>query len=559
MSSIPTNKDASLLPLHPFLSHLEYDNFKTLSSSGESSSELSPYFESPLDSNQSIDARVVQFWTEAQRLTCIYRHRLKSSCNQVRDEFVTVEDRCRSLCVHQSLSVAAQHHQLLDCEDQAICIERIRSNIVVKSVGSEGIDDENVHVFKNMKWAAYTVGVSVAGVAGILGRSMLAALDLVDIDDEYEDCVNDDANHSGNSLVVEDKKMVNASLVVQCCKAIMRRVGDLVEQSTTTEAGADDSQPGLDHFMLSLVDKEAILVESDGYGKRSFSRFCKILGNHLFEASEDELLQAFGRLLENLIPEDYIFLLKILVASGNATQCATENLTLLHANESVDCSKQLNEVDIALFRLTHAKENIQKRMMRLESISAESKKNALIAKTKGSKGVALSHMKRSKLFDEEAEQCGNILLNLEQMLESLCRSMDDRDTIQSYEVCADAMKLIRLDESEGGLGLNLKRIDLAKDEMDEELSINREISAKLAVIGVESLTTSFSALSTSDDINDELELEYQKLEEEMKTQEASRSEKASRDKSALSLPPVPEGELPAIGDTTATKASVMPA
>uniref|UniRef100_A0A7S2K5I7 Uncharacterized protein n=2 Tax=Leptocylindrus danicus TaxID=163516 RepID=A0A7S2K5I7_9STRA len=383
---------------------------------------------------------------------------------------------------------------------------------------------------------------------------MLAAL--VEVDDEYEGCVTSDDSHSvGSSLISERAKMVNISLVVECCQAILRRVRHLVEQSTTADAAdAGVESPDLDHFMFSLVEKEAILVESDGFGKRSFSKFCKVLENYLTEASEDELSRAFGGLLGNLTIEDYNLLLKVLIASGNASQCTKEGLTLLHLNNG---PKQLTEVDIALFHLTNAKESIQTRLVRLENVAVESKTNALSAKGKGAKRLALSHMKRWKLFVEEAERCGNNLLNLEQMLESLRRSMDDRDTIRSYELCADAMKFIRLDESEGGLGLNLERVDQVKDDMVEELSINQEINAKLtAATGVESLTTSFSALTTSDDIagiDDELELEYQKLEEEMKIEDARRSNESNQDNSALNFPSVPERKLPEVGVVTASK------
>ena len=59
----------------------------------------------------------------------------------------------------------------------------------------------------------------------------------------------------------QDIKIKNKSLVIECCKAILRRVRHLVEQSTAVDAGVES--PDLDHFMFSLVEKEAILVESD--------------------------------------------------------------------------------------------------------------------------------------------------------------------------------------------------------------------------------------------------------------------------------------------------------
>ena len=125
--------------------------------------------------------------------------------------------------------------------------------------------------------------------------------------------------------------------------------------------------------------------------------------------------------------------------------------------------------------------------------------SGIVKQSKNTK-LALLHMKRRKNAIQEIDHVTNMLFNVEQGLESINRSINDRDVAVAYQTCTNALKGIRKDNT-------IEEIDETVGDLKEELDLVKGMSEAMN-------------LSTMDAVDEhEIMQEFDELEREVMEEE----------------------------------------
>ena len=212
----------------------------------------------------------------------------------------------------------------------------------------------------------------------------------------------------------------------------------------------------------------------DENDKNSFLSFCHKAGrkegsfndnnNNTTENSIPSLYyqnyrNGIANILTNLtIGTSLDLLLMILIETSHAILSSDQDLVILcnnpgssmyniNSNISTEPSTNLiiNEVDIAIFKLSSTIQSIEARMENLSIKAQTIQQQALSSKRNGNTKTALMHMKRRQLLVQEIDRCSSSILNLESGLHSLKRARSDVQVVKAYEMINETMKSIRCD------------------------------------------------------------------------------------------------------------------
>ena len=493
-----------------------------------------------------IPEKVVSFWEVGHYLSCLYGCRLRSSPSMVRQDFELVQEGAsvavdssmigsRSLCVNEALTVS-----LADCRGAVVAVDDhdfIARSLLEKEHRMDERENEEDTLYSN---TIGTIRSSLYSFAGNLSRSVLVALDLADDDETYIE--NNDSNDTfkplkeigkrGNTEITDHVKdetnIVNVRLVVEICEALL--------EGLSTYDALDDNE-GI--ALRSLVDNDLVLLQRNGKGDNSFRELCRKIGKKRKIEAVCKNDKQIGDLICNLSIDDVDLVLNVIEKVGWATTSPDRNLVRL--GKSGLGQSPWSEIDIAHMQLTLSKSQTQARLMRLQTLASKAKAEAIEAKRNGFKDVSLIHMKRWKLLEKEANFCADILLNLESTHESILRSINDKNVVETLKLSQESMATIRRAQNEGGLGLNIENVNAVVTDLQEEMAESEEINKKIGDIDL--LSQGLSSLDL--DISDELEKEYASLQAEMEKDEIQEI-----DRLVLNLPIAPTGRLGSPGGGT---------
>jgi len=497
-----------------------------------------------------IPEKVVSFWEMGHYLSSLYGCRLRSSPSMVRQNFELVQEGAtvsvdssmigsRSLCVNEALTLSLNGRRgaVVAVDDHDLYGVIARALLETEHRMDEKENEEDT-LYSN---AIGIIRSSLYTFAGNLSRSLLTALDLADDDETYY-IENDDSDDTfkqlkeignrGNTEIADHVKdetnIINVRLVIEICEA-------LLEGLSTNDA--IDVNEGI--ALRSLVNNDLVLLQRNGKGDNSFCELCRKIGKKRKIEAACKNDKQIGDLLCNLSIDDVDLVLNVIEKAGWATTSPDRNLVCL--GKSGLGQSSLSEIDIAHMQLTLSKSQTQARLMRLQTLASKAEAEAIEAKRNGFKDVSLIHMKRWKMMEKEANFCADILLNLESTHESILRSINDKNVVETLKLSQESMATIRRAQNEGGLGLNIENVNAVVTDLQEEMAESEEINKKIGDIDL--LCQGLSSLDL--DISDELEKEYASLQAEMKKDEVQEI-----DHLVKNLPIAPTGGLGSPGGGT---------
>ena len=177
-------------------------------------------------------------------------------------------------------------------------------------------------------------------------------------------------------------------------------------------------------------------------------------------------------------------------------------------SSSLSSSSSSSVIDMALFQIHNTKITIQTRMTQLEHNATQSKIAAMKSQRSGMTQIALRHMRHHKLLIDEISHCATLLTNLDSMELRLCRTEDDKQIVHSYTLVKEAYQMIRKSATgiDGVDDVDELIMDI-QDEMDEIDEVGRSMMMT---------NLSSSVVDSLDDVDDELNVEFHRLELECK-------------------------------------------
>lgn len=304
-------------------------------------------------------------------------------------------------------------------------------------------------------------------------------------------------SRNSDQIVSQEDYIWSIRLLIESYKLILTHVEAVIadqiknvdDDGITTTTGGDEP---------NNVPSNGILLDRYGIGPRSFLQICRNAGTE-----KSTILQhlSHGPALE--------IILHMLLATNKAKLTPDENIIIIfptYITKDSLSSNQIqiegNETDIAIFKLTHAIQSLEKRIEVLSTRSTDAQKKALECKNK-SKNVklALIHMKRHKAFIKEIENCAGILLNLENGLNSIRRAKNDVETIAVYELMKSSMKTLREDIDSDRVEDIMDELKENKDDLD---ALHDSLHASSGDIGVsnDELEKELLELMNNDDFVD---------------------------------------------------------
>ena len=185
-------------------------------------------------------------------------------------------------------------------------------------------------------------------------------------------------------------------------------------------------------------------------------------------------------------------------------------------------SSSSSVIDMALFQIHNTKITIQTRMTQLEHNATQSKIAAMKSQRSGMTQIALRHMRHHKLLIDEISHCATLLTNLDTMELRLCRTEDDKQIVHSYTLVKEAYQMIRKSATgiDGVDDVDELIMDI-QDEMDEIDEVGRSMMMT---------NLSSSVVDSLDDVEDELNVEFHRLELECKEERQQQQQQRQRPK-----------------------------
>jgi len=285
-----------------------------------------------------------------------------------------------------------------------------------------------------------------------------------------------------------------------------------------------------------------IILHRNSYNPFSFHSFCQKLLSTLSNNNNDISESFKENLIHNKASLDVV--MHILVASGFAlfSDDADAIILLPPCDSTTDIlqrgilrkaylasiqssnvttiplsipSIQINDMDIAIFKLTHACWILEQRIIQLSTSIDMTQKQALVEqkKNKNNTSLALIHMRKRKMLLEERDRLQGVWINMETGLQALQRAKNDVHVIQSYELLHSTMKQME------GSGLNIQHVQELMDSIRECTEEFNWIHQELGLVN-----TSSNSNSTDLDTDEWLEREFQALE--LECAKEKRKEKA---------------------------------
>ena len=392
------------------------------------------------------------------------------------------------------------------------------------------------------------------------GRSILAYYDLADNDPQRpwleQDSLHDDyqsdfqhldtleANvddaqlrfrtnhtHVSNSNVAlsntdANEPNITVTQLVGACNIILNYSRNIITQNNQ---GADmlPSLPVLCSATFDSSEKHPLNQDShqvihgmtlhrNGYHPLSFYSFCQ---HAIQSATNSESWQP----LQHFVETSLDIIMQILIASGFALFSEDADAIILFplsspsVQESIQKSYldnhrlhtkkstvpiRFSEMDIAIFKLTHASWMLEQRISQLSTSIESLQKLALSAQRKNNTNLALIQMKKRKMAMDEMERLQPTLLNIESGLQCLQRAKNDVHIMKSYQLLHSTLKSVE------GMGLTKEHIHDLMDSIHENTEELNWIHEELAMV------------HNRDVDSDELEREFQALELECRKKES---------------------------------------
>ena len=294
------------------------------------------------------------------------------------------------------------------------------------------------------------------------------------------------SSHGDSQVNIHDI-IWNVKLFMHCWRAILDHAEQIIQRKKeigdqdgcTTRGGSGNSGIGVPGLILNRYGDDAL----------SFCSFCHEVGsdlerqNDLFiesklndyetASSDPTTTMAIARILQRIANGTAVeILVQTLLTTLKAQFSSDEDILILYpsAKPIVDLAssaqsqsrtnaEQVQEVDIAIFKISNAIQTLERRMERMQTQADGAYRKALIAKQGNNTKVALLHLKRRQAYLKEIENCSGSLLNLEGGLHTIQRAKNDSEVLKTYKLMNASMKAIR---EESGIDA-----DNVEDVMDE--------------------------------------------------------------------------------------------
>jgi len=303
----------------------------------------------------------------------------------------------------------------------------------------------------------------------------------VDYDDAAPSSVGNKGTSKGAVLLDEEKdEILNVGIVLDCLRMLLHHAESGIAAPSSSSDYHHDHHSG---------NAKAVLLHRFGTNTASLSEFCKRAAAAELQTkghSADATSHASADTLAKLSPSDMDMILLSMVSAGYAALSSDGDIVAIlprggaaaaTANKS---TSPLNDVDIAIFRLRSTVSTLERRIEHLSDQANAVQGRALKAKKQGRTLLAVTYLKRRNLLQAEADKASSMLLNVENSLQSLERAKADAEVVKAYKLAGDAMKVARLSEEEGGLGLNADAVEKLMDDLAEGNDDLEEICSLIA-------------------------------------------------------------------------------
>lgn len=131
-------------------------------------------------------------------------------------------------------------------------------------------------------------------------------------------------------------------------------------------------------------------------------------------------------------------------------------------------TNQLRHIERSIYNLEHTESYLKSEITELETKIDESIKAALDCKRDGKAKLALVHMKKKHRTEEDIMKKLTVLENIQNMLQTIRSSSDDKEILETYKMGSSAIK-----SAFSASGIDLDNVHDIIEEM-QEIFINQE-------------------------------------------------------------------------------------
>lgn len=297
-------------------------------------------------------------------------------------------------------------------------------------------------------------------------------------------------NHAQtDEILTPDDVLWNTNLFVKCWECIVQYAQSIIQHDR-------DQDPTNKYTVTVVQDREicnglgasstkGILLHRHGEEPFSFASFCREAGNWRIGGPSISSSRStpnggkvgctmIGNLLQNLTQGLALeILLSSLVQTNKARMvknCQEKDIVVLFPSAYTTSVHswttgestifQVNKVDVAIFQITCAIHGLERRVERMEQQVEVAYQKATEAKQRRNIPVALLHLKRRKMFQQEIETCMGSLVNLETGLHTIKRSNDDVELVKTYNLMNESLKAVHKE-------MSLEQVEELMQELEE--------------------------------------------------------------------------------------------
>ncbi len=323
----------------------------------------------------------------------------------------------------------------------------------------------------------------------------------------------------------------NSSLFAFCWRAILDHATTVIQTkkangdhdgltTTTSSSSSMQEKAGTGIDSTSTVTT-GLILNRYGDDVLSFCSFCHEVGSNLLQKLQQKddstdcnptddpdldpaAKKAVARLLQRLTPDTTALeiLVQTLLTTFKAKLFSRYDILILYPSAKPitdlgllvttrrnntaeigdqDENNKVEEVDIAVFKISNAIQTLERRMGRLQSQADSAYHKALQAKQQSKNtNTALLHLKRRQQYLHEIEKCSGSILNLEGGLHTIQRAKNDVEVMKTYQLMNASMKAIR---EESGL-LDVGVVEDVMNDLLEHGDDLKEVHENLAEVGV---------------------------------------------------------------------------
>ena len=362
----------------------------------------------------------------------------------------------------------------------------------------------------------------------------------VDCDDDYNIGEGDDQTSTVEVEICDTDTVIDVITLAATCRCILTYIHQLI--SSLDDELKSNIRNG-DKFFIPRSSgckdnsQQRIMLHRVGWGISSFGALCVQAAKS--QGSSSSSSSSSSTILSNISQDvDLELIVQTLIESNYALlHVGGENDDVItiypHGvpttppppsinNEKLSSSSSSSVVDMALFQIHNTKITIQTRMTQLDHNATQSKIAAMKSHQSGMTQIALRHMRHHKLLIDEISHCATLLTNLDTMELQLCRTEDDKQIVHSYTLVKEAYQMIRKSATgiDGVDDVDELIMDV-QDEMDEIDEVGRSMMMT---------NLSSSVVDSLDDVEDELNVEFHRLELECKEERQQLQQQRQRPK-----------------------------